>query len=154
MANVTLREVDHTNREAVADLEVSPGQLRFVDTAAMTLLEAAGHTPSPWLRAIYADDVPVGLIMVAEHDPAGPWPYYLWRLLVDSGHQGRGYARQAMSLLVERLRAQPDAEELVSSVAVYDDDMTDSPMGFYETLGFVRTGEFNEHEELIKLKLK
>ena len=154
MANVTLREVDGSNREAVAALAVAPGQQRYVDSAADSLAEAAGHTPHPWLRAIYAVDEPVGLIMVAERDPAGPWPYYLWRLLVDQDHQGRGYARQAMSLLVERLRAQPDAEELVSSVAVYDDDMTDSPMGFYEALGFVRTGEFNEHEELIKLKLK
>lgn len=153
MANITLREVNAANREAVADLQVSSGQLRFVDTAAMTLFEAAGYTPSPWLRAIYADDEPVGLMMVAEHDPAGPWAYYLWRLLVDENHQGRGYARQAMALLVERLRGFDDAEELVSSVATYD-DMTDSPMGFYEGLGFVRTGEFNEHEELIKLKLK
>jgi diamine N-acetyltransferase len=153
MANVSLREIDASNREAVADLEVSQGQLRFVDTAAMTLLEAAGHEPAPWLRAIYADEEPVGLIMVAEHDPAGPWPYYLWRLLVDEQHQGRGYGRQAMAMLVERLRSLPDAEELVSSVATYD-DMTDSPMGFYEGLGFVRTGEFNEHEELIKLKLR
>jgi diamine N-acetyltransferase len=153
MANVSLREVDASNREAVADLEVSQGQLRFVDTAAMTLLEAAGHTPTPWLRAIYAGEEPVGLILVAEHDPAGPWPYYLWRLLIDEQHQGKGYAREAMHQLIERLRSRPDAEELVSSVATYD-DMTDSPMGFYERLGFVRTGEFNEHEELIKLALK
>lgn len=153
MAYVSLREIDASNREAVADLEVSQSQLRFVDTAAMTLLEAAGHTPAPWLRAIYADEEPVGLIMVAEHDPAGPWPYYLWRLLVDQRHQGNGYGRAAMHQLIERLRAQPDAEELVSSVATYD-DMTGSPMGFYEGLGFVRTGEFNEHEELIRLLLR
>lgn len=32
--------------------------------------------------------------------------------------------------------------------------MTDSPMGFYEGLGFARTGEFYDHEEIIKLALK
>lgn len=36
MANVSLREVDAANRQAVADLQVSPGQLRYVDSAAMT----------------------------------------------------------------------------------------------------------------------
>jgi diamine N-acetyltransferase len=153
MANVSLREVDDSNRDAVAQLEVSQGQLRYVDTAEMTLLETAGHDPVPWLRAIYADDEPVGLILVAENHPESPWPYYLWRLLVDEQHQGRGYGRDAMRQLIERLKQRPDADELVSSVATYD-DATDSPMGFYEALGFVRTGEFNEHEELITLKLK
>jgi len=153
MANVSLRAVDEANHEAVAALRVSPAQQRFVDSAANTLMEAAAHTPPPWLRAIYAGEEPVGLVMLAEHDPAGPWPYYLWRLLVDQKHQGNGYARQAMTLVVARLRTFPDAQELVSSVATYG-DMTDSPMGFYEGLGFVRTGEFHDHEEIIKLPLR
>lgn len=153
MANVALREVDDSNRDDIAQLEVSSGQLRYVDTAEMTLMEAAGYDPVPWLRAIYAGDEPVGLIMVAENHPESPWPYYLWRLLVDERHQGKGYGREAMRRLIERLRERPDAQELISSVAVHDDP-TDSPMPFYEALGFVCTGEFNEHEEIIKLTLR
>lgn len=152
MAEVSLRAVDDTNRDAVAALRVAPGQERYVDSAASSLAEAASHTPHPWLRAIYADDRPVGLLMLAEHDPAGEWPYFLWRLLIDQEHQGHGYAHQALALVIDHLRSYPDARELVTSVATYDDD-TDSPMGFYERLGFVRTGAFHGPEEILKRPL-
>jgi hypothetical protein len=90
--------------------------------------------------------------MIAEHDPAGDWPFFLWRLLIDHQNQGHGYAKQALVLVIEHLKTYPDAAELVTSVATYDDD-TDSPMGFYVGLGFVRTGTFHGSEEILKLAL-
>jgi hypothetical protein len=47
MAKVSLRIIDDTNRDAVAALRVSPGQERYVDSAANSIAEAASHTPHP-----------------------------------------------------------------------------------------------------------
>ena len=58
----------------------------------------------PWYRGIYADDEPVGFMMTAEVSGANTEPY-LWRLLVDRRHQGRGIGRAALRLLIDRLRA-------------------------------------------------
>jgi diamine N-acetyltransferase len=87
---VTLRPVDDTNREAVVALAVAPGQERFVDGVADSLRDAAAHPRArPWFRAVYAADTPVGFLMLADGAEPGneviPWPYYLWRMLIDGG---------------------------------------------------------------------
>jgi len=78
----------------------------------------------PWYRAIYADDEPVGFIMLGWNvtpDPPriiGPW--FLWKLLVDERYQQRGYGREAVRLVAEIVRAN-GAEELLTSCLPGDD---------------------------------
>jgi ribosomal protein S18 acetylase RimI-like enzyme len=43
----------------------------------------------PWFRGIEADGEPAGFVMCSEPTPTSPLPF-LWRLLVDRRHQGRG----------------------------------------------------------------
>ena len=65
--------------------------------------------------------------------PAGPGiigPWFLWRLLVDEGHQRRGYGRAALDLLVDLIRAE-GATELLTSYVPGDGE----PWPFYERLG-------------------
>ena len=57
-----------------------------------------GTPVEPWFRAIAADGELVGFIMVAEPLPTQPHPY-LWRLMVDWRHQGRGIGRAAIATL-------------------------------------------------------
>jgi len=152
---VTLRLVDDGNRAEVEALRVAPGQERFVDGVRDSLEEAATYTALPWCRAIYADEVPVGFVMLSDDHPDSPWPYYLWRLLIDADHQGRGYGRAALALVTAYVRTRPRAEWLVTSVATYDDPAIDAtgPMAFYLGYGFEETGERHDHERVIRLKL-
>lgn len=71
-AAVTLREITDTNRVDVIGLSVAPEQTAFVDGVADSLAEAAA-TPEarPWFRAIYADETPVGFVMVTDGVPRG-----------------------------------------------------------------------------------
>ena len=101
-----------------------------------------GVRVTPWLRAIYADGEPVGFMMVAEPMPTQPHPY-LWRLMVDWRHQGRGIGRAAVQALAEQRQAAGATHLVLSCTA----DVTGTPEPFYRKLGFERTGTVNEWGE-------
>jgi diamine N-acetyltransferase len=152
---VSLRAVTDANLAAVVALEVAPGQRHYVAGVVQSLVDAQRHPEAmPWYRAVYADDTPVGFVMISDNIPPGDptllGPYFLWRLLVDARHQGRGYGRAAMELVIDYVRARPGAEELLTSVARGDDG---SPLGFYLRLGFQDTGEYFDGERLLRLPL-
>jgi diamine N-acetyltransferase len=146
---VTLREIDDDNREAVVGLQLAPGQERFVSSVAESLAIAVDEPHgNPWYRAIFAGDEPVGFVMVSWNvEPQPPEliaRWFLWKLLVDERHQGHGYGREAVRQVVELVRAE-GATDLVTSYVPEDG----GPAGFYERLGFVPTGEVDEHGEVI-----
>ena len=154
MSRVSLREITDQNREAVLALRIAPAQEGYVSTIADSLEEAL-ETPegNPWYRAIDADGRPVGFVMLSWNvtpDPPriiGPW--FLWKLLIDEHHQGRGYGRQAVKLVADIAREQGASELMTSCVAGEG-----SPEPFYERLGFVPTGEQDEKgEKVLALRL-
>ena len=85
---VSLREITDANRDAVLALNVTPQQERFVGSVRAALADAAAYPHArPWYRSVYADDEPVGFVMLSWNvqpqppDVIGPW--FLWKLLVD-----------------------------------------------------------------------
>ena len=152
--HVSLREITTANRAAVEALTVTAAQAEYVAGVAESLVEAA-ETPDacPWPRAVYADDTPVGFVMISDGisvvDPAYLGPYFLWRLLIDQRSQGRGYGSAALRLVVEYVRTRPGARVLLSSVV----QGPASPIGFYLRQGFRATGEVHEDELVLELDL-
>jgi diamine N-acetyltransferase len=137
------------NLEAVLALRVEPGQEQFVGTVAGALEDARDIPEAkPWYRAVYADDDPVGFVMLSWNvtpDPPriiGPW--FLWKLLVDERYQGRGYGREAVGLVADIARVNGASELLTSCVPGED-----GPEPFYRRLGFRPTGELDENAEII-----
>lgn len=151
---ITLRQITDVNQQAVQDLRTTSAQERFVSTVAYTLREAERNPQdNPWLRAIYADEQPVGLVMVAwnfvPNPPHTAGPYFLWKLLIDQKHQGKGYGREAMRQVIDLVRADGASELLTSYV-----EGEGSPFGFFTKLGFVPRGDVDpEGEVLLRLPL-
>jgi diamine N-acetyltransferase len=149
---VTLEEITDQNREAVLALRVAPGQERFVSSVRDSLAEAAAYPHArPWYRAVYACGEPagpVGFVMVSWNvkpqppEIIGPW--FLWKLLIDERYQGRGYGAAIVRQIADLVRAE-GATELLTSYVPEDG----GPAGFYQRLGFVATGEFDDHGEVI-----
>jgi GNAT superfamily N-acetyltransferase len=150
---VTLRPVDDGNREAVLALEVSPAQWQFVSDVPGSLQEAADEPDGRALYwAIYADDTPVGFVMISD-DVGGPgyFPQYLWKLLIDRRHQGRGYGTAALDLVADYFRRHPEVEIMRTSCGQGEG----SPLGFYERYGFKQTGDIVFDDELLlELRLR
>ncbi|WP_030455418.1 GNAT family N-acetyltransferase [Herbidospora cretacea] len=155
MADVTLRPVTDANRAAVTALRVAPLQEEYVASVADSFADAERYPEAmPRFWAIYAGETPVGFLMISDNVPPGDpsilGPYFLWRLLIDADHQGRGHGRAALAALRDYLRTRPGATELLTSVHPGE---TGSPMGFYLRLGFQDTGTDHEGERVLRLPL-
>jgi diamine N-acetyltransferase len=151
-ADVQLVEVTHDNVRAICRLVVAPSQRGFVAPNAVSLAEAL-FAPHAWYRGIAADGVLVGFVMIsdqpdgADHD--GRAEYYLWRLMIAEGFQGRGYGAAAVSRLLDHVRTRPNATELLVSWV----PGPGSPEAFYLGLGFEPTGTVHDGEVEGRLRL-
>jgi GNAT superfamily N-acetyltransferase len=146
---ITLQEITEDNAQSVLALRLAPGQERFVSSVADSLAEADENPQgNPWFRAVHADGVPVGFVMLSwDVEPRPPeihGPWFLWKLLIDHRHQGKGYGREVVRQIVELVRGQGATELLTSHVPGEG-----GPAGFYAQLGFVPTGELDPEGEII-----
>src|SRR5262245_52580612 len=96
-ARVELREITQDSLRAVLDLAVEPEQAAYVAPNARSIAEAY-FEPRAWFRAVYADDDPVGFVMLFRDPAMGFW---VWRFMIDARYQGKGYGRRALELFVE-----------------------------------------------------
>jgi diamine N-acetyltransferase len=146
---IELRELTEDVREDLRSVRPAPGQERFVSTVDGSLAEA-DEVPEarPWYRAVYADGQAVGFVMISWNlDPVPPGmvgPWYLWKLLIDADHQGRGLGRAVVLHVADLVRSQGGRELKTSFV-----DEPGGPKDFYLGLGFVPTGEVHEGREVL-----
>jgi diamine N-acetyltransferase len=147
-AKVTLREVTAETVREICKLSdtLTPPKKYMVAPNAVSIAEAYFEEHA-WFRAIYADETPVGFLMLYD-DPEEP-EYFLWRLMVAGPHHGKGLGRRAIELLIEYVKTRPGATVLETSCG----QGPGSPEGFYRKLGFERNGKMLGHEVGLSLEL-
>ena len=145
-AVVSLREVTIETVKMILDLKVAPAQEKFVASNALSIAQAY-FIKEAWFRAVYADETPVGFVML--HDDAEKQEYFLWRFMIDVRYQGLGFGRRAIERLIEHVKNRSGATELVVSGVPGEG----SPCPFYEKLGFRHTGEERHDERILRLGL-
>jgi diamine N-acetyltransferase len=144
---VTLREVTVDTVDEILRLRVAPHQEGNVATNAKSIAQAHFHPEIAWFRAIYADETPIGFLML--EDKPDEHSYALWRFMIDERYQGRGYGRRAIELLVEHVRTRPGATALLNGAY----PGPDSAIPFYEKSGFVLTGNVDEEDGELEMRL-
>jgi len=145
-ANVSLRRITAKTVRAICDLTVSDSQKRFVAPNAISIAQAY-FSKNAWFRAIYAGETPVGFVMLWEYPKRGA--YYLGRFMIDAKHQGRGYGRKALDLVIKRVKKRPRAKALILFVVRAEGGAE----AFYKKFGFYFTGKIEEGEHIMKLEL-
>jgi diamine N-acetyltransferase len=147
-ARVSLREITAETVISVCRLSdtLAEPQRRMVAPNAISIAQAH-FSQHAWFRAIYADEEPVGFIMLYDN-PNEP-TYFLWRLMIAATQQGKGYGRKAIEHLIEYVRMRPRATELL--VSCHEGE--GSPEGFYQALGFRRNGQMEGDEVVLSLSL-
>lgn len=149
---VTLREITADTVRAVCKLVAEPSG--FVAPNAVSIAQAYFH-PEAWFRAVYAGEEPVGFVMLEDTSlkpgNADAPEVSLWRFMIDARHKGHGHGRAALRLVIEHVRRQhPELKAFYTSCV----PGPGSPRPFYETMGFVFTGDIDEDEEVMRLDLQ
>lgn len=148
-ATVTLREITEETVGSILRLKVAPEQEQFVANNAVSIAQAH-FSKHAWFRAIYADETPIGFVMLHDEPDAAEKPvYYLWRFMIDARYQKLGFGRQALQLMIEHVKTRPNATEFFLSYVPEEG----SPRDFYASLGFVETGKEEDGELEMKLTL-
>ena len=143
---VTLRPITRDNLWAVVDLKLHPGQEGFVADNVDSIANAYVE-PTFVPLAVYAGDELVGFAMYGQHPRTGAW--WLIRLMVDREHQGKGYGRAASEAVIAMMAERAGCEEIVTSFV----PSNAVAAGLYASLGFRPTGEIEDGEPLVRLRL-
>jgi len=147
-AEISLREITAETVREVCKLSdtLTPPRKYMVAPNAISIAQAH-FSEHAWFRAIYADDTPVGFLML--YDDPHEQEYFLWRLMIAGPHHGKGFGRRAIALLADHVRTRPGATVLETSCG----QGPGSPEGFYRKLGFERNGEVLGEEVGLSLML-
>lgn len=139
------RSVDRNNFRDILKLSVGEGQEHFVVTNAYSLSQAKAQ-PECVPFAIYDGETLVGFCMYGMD--VGDREYWIYRLMIDRAYQSRGYGREALSLLLERLQAD------CSHHMVYLSCNPENAWGraLYESVGFQPDGR-EVHGEIVYRKV-
>jgi diamine N-acetyltransferase len=145
---VSLQEITEETVIDICNLSntLSEAQRKMVADNAKSIAQAH-FSKHAWFRAIYAGETPVGFLML--YDNPDEHEYFLWRFMIAGPHQGNGYGRQAIELLLDYVRSRPGAYELLTSCG----EGEASPEGFYLSLGFERDGKVYDDEVGLRLPL-
>jgi diamine N-acetyltransferase len=135
-----LIELNERAREFLL-LEVKESQQKLVASVAQSFSDALfppdyeNGAPLPWIRGVLRKSKPAAFVMCADptEQQKDPW---IWRLLVDKSHQGRGVGKFAVESVLARYREMGCSRVLVCWAPV-DGNAGD----FYKKIGFIETGE-------------
>jgi len=144
---VKLKEITADNYDDCLKLEVSDGQKNFVASNMYSLAQAWVFYNTAYPFAIYAGDEMVGFIMMGYYKPKGV--YNIWRFMIDKRFQNKGYGKAALLLAVKYIREKYNASELYLSFE--PENLTAEKL--YNSIGFARTGEVEDGEIVMCLKM-
>lgn len=139
----------------LAGLRVRDSQTTFVASNLMTMAQSI-FEPGSEIYGVWEQTTPVGLLAVIDmshpdadldegDDPDG---IYIWRLMVDQAHQGRGHGRAALDFAKSLARERGRSNLIISVV-----DEPGGAMPFYKEFGFHPTGRIVDGEVELALRL-
>jgi diamine N-acetyltransferase len=143
---IQLRKITRDNWYECVKLSTSEEQKGYVASNAISIAQAYIE-PTYVPLAIYDDHMMVGFIMHGRDAETGfDW---IIRLMIDAGHQGRGYGRAAMIEALSILKQLPDSKGIKISY-VPGNGVAER---LYADLGFRPTGEVDDGEIVAQLRV-
>ena len=146
------RAVTRDTVRTLVGLKVRADQQDLVSANSVTLAQTP-YEPGSVVWGLWDGETPVGLVAMVHpqeypfHAPGDDVDAaYLWRLMIDSALQGRGYGKAAINEAVRQTRDW-GLPRLTCSFA----NEQHSNIGFYLKLGFRDTGRIVEDERVLSM---
>lgn len=143
---IYLTDIDKNNWEACVGLSVSDEQKAFVAPNYESIL-LAKFEENCYPMGIYRQDEMIGFLMY-DIDPDTK-RLELSRFMIDESHQGKGYGRQALTLLLEKVGKAQGPVDFYASVVPENEAMKK----LISSMGFTETGEIMWDEEVFRIML-
>ncbi len=144
---ISLRPVTIDNWQAVIDLKLAPGQDEFVASNLYSLAESKfgveylGHWDL-FPLAIYNEEDLVGFFMHGFNFDCQKYECFIFRLMIAESHQGHGYGRAAMRMMLQQF----NEDKRINKVGISYNPRNSVAQKLYSSLGFIETGEIFEGE--------
>ena len=143
--NVKIVELNADNWYDCCELEVSTEQKAYMEPNAISIAQSKFElTLKPY--AIYAEDKIVGFLMYnsVQEELDG---YWIYRIMVDKEHQGKGIGKAATKLMIAEMAKLPNAIKIV--VGYHPENI--GAHSLYSSLGFIDHGDrFGKEMAVIK----
>lgn len=140
------REITRETLLPLLNLKVRPDQEHLVAPTAFTIAQHA-YEPGSAVWGLWDGEKAIGLVAMLDPRAAilekgdHPEAAYIWRLLIDAEAQGKGYGRAAIGHCIAQTRHW--GLRLLATSVVNTDD---GNLGFYQAMGFRRTGTLVDGE--------
>lgn len=145
---VELRELTDENLKHCFELSVSEDQMQYIASNKDSWKTAKENEKVARPFAIYSDGKMVGFTMFAfDEDYEDPNDrYWLWRLMVDEGMQGKGYGTAALKEIIKYFK-----DHGANNIRLSTKDTNTNALSMYRKAGFKDTGEMNDEEIVLQL---
>lgn len=141
---IELKEVTRDNFWDVISLEVAPEQNEFVASNAVSIAQAKVQ-PECLPYAVYSDEELVGFVMYCVDVDDNE--YWLYRLMIDRKHQGKGYGKEALKIVLNNMKKDKSRNKIYLGVHLE----SKAAVGLYESLGFKFDGQVFGSEHIMVL---
>ncbi len=140
-----LINIDSENFWEIIKLKVTKQQEEFVASNTFSIAQSKVQ-PECIPLAIYNDETPIGFLMYCMDSIDKE--YWIYRIMIDTRYQSKGYGRQAMELLINRIKE--DKEHHVIFISFEPEN--EWAKALYESMGFTPDGRVVEGEIVYKLE--
>lgn len=147
--SICLKPVNESNFLDVFNLKLGDGQDMYVSHPVRSLAQAYIYRDQCRPFGIYAEDKVVGYVMVI-YDYDIP-EYDIWHMMIDMSHQGKGYGKAALELVLDYIRQKPFGNS--DRVALTCNKDNTNALALYKHMGFELTGNADDDELELALTL-
>ena len=127
---VSLKDINPDSYHQVAGLRITEEQSEFVPPAVNIMARAyAWRNKNSSAYAIYSDDTIIGIVMIGDDIDC----YELHQFLIDSSYQKKGYGKQAVRLIIDRLSHEHKYDCIKLSVI----KKNEAAIHLYKSMGFI-----------------
>lgn len=144
---IRLVPIDHTNYRECQNLTLDEIDLGFVGSNSRALAKAYVYYNSTFPSAIYHDEIMVGFTMYRHMEKLGN--YLIEKLMIDKRFQGKGYGREAMKILLDKMRK----EKKYAKVCICTKVNNVKSLRLYHSLGFKQTEPEEENEIVLGMEI-
>lgn len=138
MDNIAFKKITKNNLKEIGDLTVLPKQVGYSKAGNWKIIAESNYYEDAWIRGIYFNDKPIGLIMLSLWEPE-EW-YAIWKLMIDHKYQKMGFGKKVVEMAILEIKKKYPSAKIIRLTCRKKTE-EESPYEFYTKLGFIENGE-------------